>query len=50
MVVLGGGEDQHRGGADNQKVGGRRAREKVDYVKTGRGRRPKQKALSVVSP
>ncbi len=26
---------------DNQKVGGRRSREKVDYVQTGRGRRPK---------
>ena len=31
MVVLGRDEDQHRGGADNQKVGGRRSREKVDY-------------------
>ncbi len=28
----GGGEKQHRGRADNQKVGGRRAREKVDEV------------------
>jgi hypothetical protein len=35
VFFLGGGEKQHRWRADNQKVGGRRARDKVD----GRGRR-----------
>ena len=34
FIVFGGrgGEKQHRGRADNQKVGGRRTREKVDKV------------------
>jgi hypothetical protein len=43
---FGGGEKQHRWRADNQKVGGRRAREKVD----GRGRRERQqkKRLSAI--
>jgi hypothetical protein len=39
MVVWGEGEKQHRWRADNQKVGGRRKREKVDEVKDGRVRR-----------
>ncbi len=39
MVVWGEGEKQHRWRADNQKVGGRRTREKVDEVKDGRVRR-----------
>jgi hypothetical protein len=38
--VLGGGEEQHRGRADDQKVGGRRAREKIDEVEDGRERQP----------
>ncbi len=32
MVVFLGGEKQHRGRADDQKVGGRRTREKIDEV------------------
>jgi hypothetical protein len=30
MVVFWGGEKQHRGRADDQKVGGRRTRKKID--------------------
>jgi hypothetical protein len=37
---FGGGEEQHRGRADDQKVGGRRAREKIDEVEDGRERQP----------
>ena len=40
VVVLWGGEEQHRGRADDQKVGGRRAREKIDEVEDGRERQP----------
>jgi hypothetical protein len=35
LFFFGGGEKQHRWRADNQKVGGRRAREKVDEVQMG---------------
>jgi hypothetical protein len=39
-LFCGGGEEQHRGRADDQKVGGRRAREKIDEVEDGRERQP----------
>ncbi len=38
LFFWGGREKQHRWRADNQKVGGRRAREEVDEVKDGRVR------------
>jgi hypothetical protein len=34
-LLFGGDKTTHRRIADNQKVGGRRAREKIDEVQTG---------------
>jgi hypothetical protein len=39
-LVCEGGEEQHRGRADDQKVGGRRTREKIGEVEDGRERQP----------